>query len=262
MSETDPGLWSIERTADGALARCGALLVGGIAHGFGCRSHDVGPAVSSDAVHVRSRRRLAALSSCGDGPEFLLRQVHGARIVRGGAIEPGGIEADGACERVDRLDGRFLAVRTADCVPILLVSRDGGFVAAVHAGWRGTARGVIRHAVRALAESGCPPAELIAAAGPAIGPCCYPVSPQVAEQVVTACGGAGAEVARWDDGQARIDLREANRLQMIDAGLPADSVHSAPWCTFCEAGLFFSYRREGAAAGRQWSLIGPVHGRP
>jgi YfiH family protein len=258
LSEIDPGVWSIER----GLACCDALRVDGVAHGFGLRSHDVGPAGSFEQAHRQSRRRLAELSSCGTGPECLLRQLHGAEIVSGGGIEPGGVEADGACERVDRLHDRFLAVRTADCVPILLASREGTFVAAVHAGWRGTARGIVQRAVRAFEGMGCPPATVIAAVGPAIGACCYTVSEQIAREVAVASGVAVAGVAYGNRENPRLDLRAANRRQMLAAGIPAGSVHLAPWCTSCEADLFFSYRREGAASGRQLSLIGPVFGRP
>ena len=257
-----PEIWSIERGVDGALAQCTALRVEGIAHGFGLRTHDVGPAGSTTSAHVRARDRLAALSSCGSGAECLLFQVHGARIVRGAAIETGGAEADAAIEGVERLGDRFLAVRTADCVPILLASRDGAFVAAVHAGWRGTARGIVRHTVQALADGCCPPATLIAAAGPAIGPCCYPVSPQVAADVAEASGVAVESVVETGRDEPRLDLREANRQQMLASGIPAASIHMAPWCTSCAADLFFSHRREGAASGRQLSLIGPVSGRP
>jgi YfiH family protein len=258
LSDSDSGVWSIER----GFARCVPLSVEGIAHGFGMRLHDVGPAGSTEREHARSRARLVKSVSCGAGPACLLRQVHGAEVVRGGSVEADGVAADGAYERVDCLRNRFLAVRTADCVPILLASRDGRFVAAVHAGWRGTARGIVGNAVRALADLGCPPATLIAAAGPSIGACCYPVSPQIAREVAAASGGSLASLTQGDRESPRLDLRAANRSQLRVAGLRAASIHLAPWCTFCEPDLFFSYRREGADTGRQLSLIGPVCGRP
>ncbi len=257
-----PDLWFIERRESGAFAGCSALKLNGVAHAFGLRSHDAGPAGSTDPTHTLSRERLARLSSCGPGPERLLRQVHGASIVCAGEIGPAGVEADGVWDRVERIPGRFLAIRTADCVPILLAARDGSFVAAVHAGWRGTAQRIVRRVVRALEEQGCPPDTLVAAAGPSIGPCCYPVSPEVATAVADASGVAVETIARCEPGQVRLDLGAANRRQLLDAGIPEESIHRAPWCTACEAELFFSYRREGAAAGRQLSLIGPASGRP
>lgn len=257
---TDP--WFIERSASGAFAGCSALKLDGVAHAFGLRSHDAGPAGSTDPMHTSSLARLARLSSCGLGPEFLLRQVHGASIVRAGEIGPAGVEADGAWDCIEEIPGRFLAVRTADCVPILLATHDGSFVAAVHAGWRGTAQGVVSRAVRVLEEQGCPAETLVAAAGPSIGPCCYPVSLEVAFTVAGASGVAIETIARYEAGEVRLDLRAANRQQLLDAGIPAESIHQAPWCTACEAELFFSHRREGVAAGRQLSLIGPASGRP
>ena len=185
-----------------------------------------------------------------------MRQVHGARIVRGSEIGAQGVAADGAWDRVERLHGAYLAVRTADCVPILLAARDGSFVAAIHAGWRGTAQRIVGHMVRVLDEQGCPPEALVAAAGPSIGACCYPVSPDVAATVADASGVALESIARCQPGQVRLDLRAANREQLLAAGVPENSIHQAPWCTRCSADLFFSYRREGPAAGRQVACIG------
>jgi len=240
-----PDLWSIERGQSAAFARCAALEIDGVAHAFGLRHDDA-----------------ACPSGLGCGRECRLRQVHGARIVRGGEIGPQGVEADGAWDRVERLRGAYLAVRTADCVPILLAARDGSLVAAVHAGWRGTAQRIVERAICLLEEQGCPPGGLVAASGPSIGACCYPVSPDVATAVADACGVPVETIARTEPGRVRLDLQAANREQMLAAGIPEDSIHQAPWCTACAADLFFSYRREGGAAGRQLSLIGPLLGRP
>jgi len=182
--------------------------------------------------------------------------------VRGGEIGPQGVEADGAWDRVERRRAAYLAVRTADCVPILLAARDGSLVAAVHAGWRGTVQRIVERAICLLEEQGCPPGGLVAASGPSIGACCYPVSPDVATAVADACGVPVETIARTEPGQVRLDLQAANREQMLAAGIPENSIHQAPWCTACAADLFFSYRREGGAAGRQLSLIGPLRGRP
>jgi YfiH family protein len=240
-------MWSIGRGASAAYARCAALEVDGVAHGFGLR-----------ASHADG-------GDLFEGQAYRLRQVHGERLVKAGhAGQAGGPEeeADGSWAQVQRLNDTYLAVRTADCVPILFASRDGTLVAAVHAGWRGTAKGIAAKAVRLLEQEGCPPTRLIAAAGPSIGVCCYPVSRQVATQVADGSGVAIEAVSRCEAGQVRLDLRAAIRAQLRGAGMPDDSVQSAPWCTACEADLFFSYRREGAAAGRQLSVIGPQVPRP
>jgi len=245
-----PDLWSIERGPGGAFARCAALQVDGVTHAFGLRGHDAGKAGSAES--------LARLAACAPGPQRMLRQVHRAAIVRGCEIRAGGVEADGAWDRLEDLSRGFLAVVTADCVPILLASRDGRFVAALHAGWRGTAQRIAARAVDVLREQGCPPEGLLAAIGPSIGPCCYPVSEHVAAAVARASGVA----VKGEAGPTGLDLRGANREQLLAAGVAAESVHAAPWCTACETELFFSYRRDGVAAGRQLSLIGPIGGRP
>ncbi len=252
-----PDPWSIERCESAAFARCNALDVAGIAHAFGLRDHDAGPAVSPDPKFAAARRSLARLAGCADGAERPLRQVHGSKVVRATDVGPGGVEADAVWERARAIAGGWVAVRTADCVPILLTDRAGAYLAAVHAGWRGTARGIAGIAVSVLAGAGCDPRSLIAAVGPSIGPCCYPVSADVAASVADACGVAIDAIGRERDGRIRLDLREANRRQLLAAGLAESSVPVAPWCTACEPQWFFSHRRDGAAAGRQLSLIGP-----
>ena len=218
--------WSIE----GAYARCNALAIDGLVHGFGLRSADA-PA------------NLAAT----------LNQVHGSTVVRATDSAPV-VDADGVWESLDRLDALLLAVRTADCVPILLADPRGRRVAAVHSGWRGTAARIVLEAVGKLDGAGSPARGLIAAVGPSIGPCCYPVSEQVAAQLSLS---SGAPIVA-----AGADLRQAIHHQLCQSGVPTESIHLAPWCTSCETGLFHSHRRDGAAAGRQWSLIGPSAGLP
>ncbi len=180
--------------------------------------------------------------------------MHGSTVVRATEIGPEGVEADAIWERAERLEDRHLAVRTADCVPILLATRDGEIVSAVHAGWRGTASRIVARTVETLTGQGRAAEELIAAIGPSIGPCCYPVAPDVADRVARASG--------LDLEASGLDLKAANRAQLLAAGVPSAAVHVAPWCTACEAERFFSYRREGAAAGRQLNLIGPPAARP
>ncbi len=243
--------WSIDRT--GSFARCDALEKTGLRHAFGLRTNDAGPASSDDPSHLSARTDLAASCGCGHGPAPLLRQVHGREVRRAGDIGPEGVEADAVWEHAEHLEDRFLAVRTADCVPILLATREGDFLAAIHAGWRGTAARIATRTVDELVARGCRAEHLVAAIGPSIGPCCYPVAPEVAERV------AGASGIDLDAGG--LDLRAANRAQLTGAGIPAEAVHTAPWCTACEAERFFSYRRDGRLAGRQLSLIGPPAGR-
>jgi hypothetical protein len=155
---------------------------------------------------------------------------------------------------------RVPAVRTADCVPILLVDRRGRAVAAVHAGWRGTAAGIAARAVEGLAAEGIPPGDVLAALGPAILDCCYEVGPEVVEALAASVpAGRAPEVSRAvGPGQFRVDLHAANRLQLVASGVPQEAIRQAPWCTRCRPDLFYSYRRQGPAAGRMMACVGPA----
>ena len=255
-------LWSIRRHINVACVCCEALELPGIGHAFGTRFHDAGPAFSGDEDHRRARAELARLAGCGAAPGPALRQVHGARVALASDVDPSGLEADAVWDHTQSLSETCLAVRTADCVPILLATLDGSAVAAVHAGWRGTVKRIGPRAVDRLAGAGYDPRDLVAALGPSIGRCCYPVSAQVATQVAEASGAAAGVVSGGGPDGVFLDLREANRRQLIDAGIPDAAVHAAPWCTACEVDLFFSYRRDGEVTGRQFNLIGPTATRP
>jgi len=140
--------------------------------------------------------------------------------------------------------GHLVGVKTADCIPILLADEEHRSVAAVHAGWRGTTRGVTQHAVRAMQEEfGTRPAKLHAAIGPGIGKCCYEVGADVAAQF-------------GEIGPCHIDLVEANRRQLAEAGVPDPQIYAARLCTKCGADHFHSYRRDKERAGRMLSFIG------
>jgi hypothetical protein len=117
-------------------------------------------------------------------------------------------------------------------------------VAAVHAGWRGTVAGIAQHAVEAMrAQFGSLAADLHAAIGPGIGPCCYQVGPEVA--------------ARFGlQGRARVDLAGANRRQLIDAGVTPERIYASNLCTMCRPDEFHSFRRDKEAAGRLYSFAG------
>ncbi len=184
-----------------------------------------------------------------------LRQVHGnrVRILPDSGEEP----ADGA---VLLSSGEAVAVKTADCVPILFHAPASGLVAGAHAGWRGTADGVAARTASALArESGEPAASIVAAIGPAIQPCCFEVGPEVPE-AFRKNGWRVPEAGRNPrSGRPHLDLIRANRDQLLEAGLEEQNIHETGLCTRCGAG-FHSYRRDGPGAGRNWSLI--VHPGP
>lgn len=152
-----------------------------------------------------------------------------------------------------------VSVRTADCVPVLMADRRSGAVAAVHAGWRGTAAGAAMVAVHTLvAKYGARPNDVIAAVGPSIGPCHYEVGPELADHF-----SAHAEAHAWftRGAQSRLDLWRATRDQLARAGVPPQHIHVCALCTFDHPALFHSYRRDGKAAGRLVAAIRTARGR-
>jgi polyphenol oxidase len=177
-------------------------------------------------------------------------QVHGAAVVC--ADDAGALgEADAA---LATRAGVAVGVVTADCVPVLVAG--GGAVAAVHAGWRGLAGGVIPRAIEALRDA-APGAGLVAAVGPCIGPCCYEVDAPVLDAMRRRFGAAldGAQQATRP-GHARLDLPALARRALLEAGLePAAVGVVAGACTRCDAARFHSFRRDGAAAGRLLSWV-------
>ena len=170
-----------------------------------------------------------------------LKQIHSASCVA----------AEGRCGILGQGDallentpGSVVAVKTADCIPVLLVDDKSRAVAAVHAGWRGTAARIVPAAIAAMhSRFGTDPADLHAAIGPGIGPCCYEVGPEVAAQF-------------GEQGRVHLDLPAINRAQLIESGVTPQRIYASNLCTMCRADEFESFRRDGQAAGRLYSFIG------
>jgi len=195
-------------------------------HGFGTRRADI-PA---------RFERLATL-----------KQVHSAECVAGAGR---GGELGTGDALLENTPGAVVAVKTADCIPLLLVDPGHRAVAAVHAGWRGTVAGIAQSAVAALgAHFGSLAGDLRAAIGPAIGKCCYEVGAEVAAQFGM-------------DGRAHIDLAETVRRQLEAAGVGGQRIYMSGLCTQCRAEEFHSFRRDGAAAGRLYSFVGILETGP
>lgn len=178
------------------------------------------------------------------------RQVHGDAVT---CLEPtpeGGLRVPGTTDGLLTGGGGLLLVVTAaDCVPVYLLDPDGGGLGLLHAGWRGTAAGVLRSGVRAMtARFGTDPSRLLVHLGPAICGGCYEVGPEVLE----ALGGAEAPA----EGTLRVDLRDALRGRAAELGVPAERVTASAWCTRCDADHFHSHRGTGEAAGRMAAYLG------
>ncbi len=158
-------------------------------------------------------------------------------------------------------DGNAVAVRVADCTPILLADPTTGLVAAVHAGWRGTVDRVAAHAIGSMLNAGATTGNILACIGPCIGLCCFQIGPETADILSRSSPGAEAFV-QARDGQYFADLTALNRLQLAQAGIGQANIEylvKAPAaCTCCNAQHFFSYRRDGQASGRHLAIVAPI----
>lgn len=182
-------------------------------------------------------------------PVRTARQVHGTRVAD---VASGGpdVTADGL---VSATRGLVVGIVTADCAPVLLVSRTRGVVAAVHAGWRGAAAGVLESAIEALRTTfAVDPSTIEAVIGPAVGRCCYEVGEEV-YAAFAARTGTLTEAAWEMRGRWHLDLRAAVRALLVEGGVGA--VATLGPCTVCDRS-YRSFRRDGAGAGRQLSFIG------
>lgn len=149
----------------------------------------------------------------------------------------------------------FIGVMTADCAPILLFDKRRNVAGAVHAGWRGTAAGIVMNALRVMAAGfASSPTDILMAVGPTIGGCCYEVGPEVAEAVRKVAGGEDSISLK--DSSHHIDLSLANRLQALSMGVPPDNIWLSGECTFCNPDKYYSYRYDKEAVGRQYAIAG------
>jgi len=189
---------------------------------------------------------------------FMVTQVHGRELVDVGSEDlPRRIRTIEADALVTSTPGVTVAVRTADCVPVLVADPQGRAVAAAHAGWRGLVAGVIEAAVAAVAERSeqAPAGALVAAVGPAIDPCCFEVGEEVGEEIAAAVGTTEVVAHRPGAPRPFVDLRRAAVLRLRASGLADEHIELVGPCTRCEADLLHSYRREGPRSGRQVSFV-------
>jgi polyphenol oxidase len=242
---------------------------------------------SDDRKIVTANRELF-LSAVTEGKEILglvtLRQIHSSLIrrVRAQDVQGNGMSAilKGDGLMTDE-PGVLLGIQTADCIPVLLADRKNRAVAAFHAGWRGTLARIVENGVgRMRLEFGSRPEHLIASIGPGIGQCCYSVGEEV-QQEFEAQFSYAPELFRevYDSDPVRekypmlfltarapghsalgpamhLDLPEANRRQLLAAGLKESSIFMTGECTGCHTDRFFSHRMEQGFTGRMMSVIG------
>ncbi len=227
---------------------------------------------------LENRRRFQSALGASDLKLISLKQIHSdvIHLFTAAPAEP----CQGDASATNR-PGLLLSIQTADCVPILLVDPKKRAVAAVHAGWRGTLQRIVVKAIGQMQmQFKSNPADLLAAIGPSIGGCCY----EVGTEVATKFHSQFAEAPEWFDEfrtgdepnpiqwlnmmppghqpppkNVLLDLRKANRAQLLVAGLRAPNIFVSDLCTACRRDLLFSYRKEGPRSGRLLSVIGLRH---
>lgn len=223
---------------------------------------NLGLRVGDDLRRVlANRRRVATVLGLAGRPWALVRQVHGAEVLRvtAGSLGEGPPEAKPPLGEADGLvtgePGVVLAVLTADCVPLLLADPGAGVIGAVHAGWRGLAAGVVEAGVAAMAELGADPGSCVGLVGPAAGGCCYEVGADVREAVGSRYPAAQATTRA---GRPALDPAAGAAQALGRAGV--GQVRVAGECTIDLADRFFSHRRDQGRTGRQAGLIALADG--
>ena len=238
---------------------------------------------------LRNRELLAeAVTGSRATPLATIRQIHSNAMVVGFPVsacaEPGDPVGTGDGLMTDE-PGVLLAIQTADCIPVLVADRRLRAVAAIHAGWRGTVKRIVENGIgRMRMEFGSRPEDMVAAIGPGNLVCCYQVGEEVFSEFESQFS-YGAELFRevYDSDSVRtrypmlfltqrapghspigpslhIDLVEANRRQLLAAGLKPDAIQIVGACTHCHPELFFSHRGSRGRCGRMFSVIGIKQG--
>ena len=255
---------------------CSALETEGFVNGFSTRGGGVSAmpegSLNLAGFHedeaeniLENRRRFLKLFE-GNWTLAGCWQVHGSdvRLVRGVEDAKPAENSLGETVYCDAIvsDASHVmaAVKTADCVPILMGDPVTGAFAAVHAGWRGTFAGIVFYAMERLEKEFNVRAEnLRVAIGPAATACCYEVGPEVIDGFRERFVYADELFIPTSAGHALIDLLRGNQRQLTDAGVMPERIHVAPFCTMCRTDLFFSYRQEKkllGKVGRLMSVIG------
>jgi YfiH family protein len=220
-------------------------------------SFNLGEYAGDDAAAVRrNRERLCCTSGIPIAHLCVPHQVHGDKI--GVLCEPPSPFVPGDMDAlITGEPGICLAVSTADCVSLLLYDPDKKTIAAVHAGWRGTALRIAGKTVRRMTEEfGCNPGKILAGIGPSIGGKAFEVGEEVCESFIS----AGIDITPFchrnaPAGKAHIDLKEANRQQLLEAGIPHTHIEVSDICTYTRQEDFFSARRQGLHSGRMLTGI-------
>ena len=187
-----------------------------------------------------------------------VKQVHGTdALVVDRALTSADRFSSGWDALVTDQRGIMVAVRTADCVPVLLYDPKRKIVAAVHAGWRGAVAGIVGKTITVMeSRFGTVSEHVQVSIGPSAGVCCYEVDQTVLDKLPEACPDFQKVVRGQRGGKAHLDLKLLIREQARNAGVRQDAITSVNLCTICHEDLFFSYRRDGTVFGTMVSAIG------
>jgi hypothetical protein len=261
-----------EATGVPFLAADAFLRVGGVAHGFSTRLGGVSTGILSslnlsttrgddpDRVRENYRRFCAAIGADADHV-VMTNQVHGTVIRTAGPGDgkedlcaPEGYECDGL---ITDVPGLALTVFSADCIPVLLYDPVKRVIAAVHAGWRGTAGDIAGKAVDKMrGDYGCAPGDILAAIGPGIGPCCFETHDDVPRAMTAAFGQlAQPHITPLESGKFQVDLKGLNAALLRRAGVAADHIERSGDCTACHPDKYWSHRVTQGKRGNQGAMI-------
>ena len=256
---------------------------GGFSRAYGKRSLNLG-FTREDRQRAVEQNRAAFLRQLGavrkgrEWPLVTLRQIHSDLIHCVSEVPEPGLTGDGL---ITRTPGLLLAILTADCLPVILVDVKRRAVGVFHAGWRGTVKRIVEKGVGEMRRwFGTRPGDLRAAIGPGVHGCCYSVGPEVRTQFesqfeygsklfreveesdpvrekypllfLTARAPGHSELPK----KIFLDLVEANRRQLLEAGVAAKNINASPLCTSCRTDLLFSYRAEKGVTGRMMAVAG------
>jgi YfiH family protein len=248
---------------------CEPLESEGFANAFSTRGGGVSPfpegslnlaGFDQDAAEniVENRRRFVSTLG-GEWKLAACWQVHGHQVLVVRDPEDPRPEGERCDALATDLKGLLLGVKTADCVPVVIGDARTGACAAAHAGWRGTLAGIVSHTLARMREEfGTEARDVRAAVGPAALGCCYEVGGEVVGAFREKFEDADTLFKPTREGHALVDLHEANRRQLVAAGVPAGRVHLLPLCTMCRTDLFFSYRNDRRTHGRTGRLLSVI----
>ncbi len=209
--------------------------------------------LGDEDTHIATNMDILVRSLGLATPPHQTLQAHGTEILlcRGG----GRFHRQAADALISDTENTALAVRTADCLPVLLADPKTGLIAAAHAGWRGTAACIVKHVIRDMQRRGARADRIIASLGPCIGPCCFRIDERTAARLAGSVKGTNHHIRQKDHGDIHADLRAINCLQLLQSGLNAAHIEQLPACTCCHTDDYFSYRRDGAETGRQLAVV-------